>query len=156
MPETVIKAYRITSVLTFVHKCSTTILNKQFNPASQRSRNVPQVAETVTTSNELELLYNSMFSKLLNGNYHGCVKVFPLDMLLDYPDTPTVTPTENIIQAEQIKNMHNLDEMNLINIFQYTVEPKTKDIKEAMADSAWIESMLEELHQFDRLGMYGN
>ncbi|GJW40476.1 retrovirus-related pol polyprotein from transposon TNT 1-94 [Tanacetum coccineum] len=30
-----------------------------------------------------------------------------------------------------------------------TAEPKT--IKEAMADSAWIEAMHEELHQFDRL-----
>ncbi|GJZ17085.1 retrovirus-related pol polyprotein from transposon TNT 1-94 [Tanacetum coccineum] len=30
-----------------------------------------------------------------------------------------------------------------------TVEPKT--LKEAMADSAWIEAMQEELHQFDRL-----
>ncbi|GKF78482.1 hypothetical protein Tco_0234050, partial [Tanacetum coccineum] len=30
-----------------------------------------------------------------------------------------------------------------------TAEPKT--IKEAMADSAWIEAMQDELHQFDRL-----
>ncbi|GJR40154.1 hypothetical protein Tco_1215838 [Tanacetum coccineum] len=29
--------------------------------------NVPQVADTVTTSNELELLYSPMFSELLNG-----------------------------------------------------------------------------------------
>ncbi|GKB42940.1 gag-pol polyprotein [Tanacetum coccineum] len=34
-----------------------------------------------------------------------------------------------------------------------TAEPKT--IKEAMADSVWIEAMQEELHQFDRL-MSGN
>ncbi|GKC58722.1 gag-pol polyprotein [Tanacetum coccineum] len=33
-----------------------------------------------------------------------------------------------------------------------TVEPKT--IKEAMADSAWIEAMQEELHQFDRLQVW--
>ncbi|GKF94030.1 retrovirus-related pol polyprotein from transposon TNT 1-94, partial [Tanacetum coccineum] len=36
-------------------QCSTTILE-----------NVPQIAETVTTSNELELLYSPMFSELLN------------------------------------------------------------------------------------------
>nr|GFC86406.1 putative ribonuclease H-like domain-containing protein [Tanacetum cinerariifolium] len=30
-----------------------------------------------------------------------------------------------------------------------TAEPK--NIKEEMADSAWIEAMQEELHQFDRL-----
>ncbi|GKD47726.1 retrovirus-related pol polyprotein from transposon TNT 1-94 [Tanacetum coccineum] len=33
-----------------------------------------------------------------------------------------------------------------------TAEPKT--IKEAMTDSAWIEAMLEELHQFDRLQVW--
>nr|GFB03026.1 putative ribonuclease H-like domain-containing protein [Tanacetum cinerariifolium] len=33
-----------------------------------------------------------------------------------------------------------------------TDEPK--NIKEAMADSAWIEAMQEELHQFDRLQVW--
>ncbi|GKF96693.1 hypothetical protein Tco_0292514, partial [Tanacetum coccineum] len=32
------------------------------------------------------------------------------------------------------------------------VEPK--NIKEAMADSAWIEAMQDELHQFDRLKVW--
>ncbi|GKC71936.1 hypothetical protein Tco_1117819 [Tanacetum coccineum] len=32
------------------------------------------------------------------------------------------------------------------------VEPE--NIKEAMADSAWIEAMQEELHQFDRLQVW--
>ncbi|GJZ00901.1 hypothetical protein Tco_0518330 [Tanacetum coccineum] len=32
-----------------------------------KRKNVPQIAETVTTSNELELLYSPMFSELLNG-----------------------------------------------------------------------------------------
>nr|GEX26900.1 retrovirus-related Pol polyprotein from transposon TNT 1-94 [Tanacetum cinerariifolium] len=37
-------------------------------------------------------------------------------------------------------------------MFALTVsQPKPKNIKEAMADYAWIESMEEELHQFDRL-----
>ncbi|GKC68581.1 retrovirus-related pol polyprotein from transposon TNT 1-94 [Tanacetum coccineum] len=37
------------------------------SPDPQSQENVPQVAETVTTSNELELLYSPMFSELLNG-----------------------------------------------------------------------------------------
>ncbi|GKA80389.1 hypothetical protein Tco_0786985 [Tanacetum coccineum] len=37
------------------------------SPGPQSPENVPQVAETVTTSNELELLYSLMFSELLNG-----------------------------------------------------------------------------------------
>nr|GFC55703.1 hypothetical protein [Tanacetum cinerariifolium] len=40
-------------------------------------------------------------------------------------------------------------------IFVLTVSrTEPKNIKEAMADSAWIESMQEELHQFDRLDVW--
>ncbi|GJR44374.1 hypothetical protein Tco_1312477 [Tanacetum coccineum] len=49
-------------------QCSTTVLEQEslsLDPQSQE--NVPQVAKTVTTSNELELLYSLMFSELLNG-----------------------------------------------------------------------------------------
>ncbi|GKG32200.1 hypothetical protein Tco_0427150, partial [Tanacetum coccineum] len=31
---------------------------------------------------------------------------------------------------------------------------ESKNIKEAMADSAWIEAMQDELHQFDRLQVW--
>ncbi|GJV64359.1 ribonuclease H-like domain-containing protein [Tanacetum coccineum] len=50
-------------------QCPTTVLEQDsLSPGPQSQENVPQVAETVTTSNELELLYSSMFSELLNGN----------------------------------------------------------------------------------------
>ncbi|GJZ27697.1 retrovirus-related pol polyprotein from transposon TNT 1-94 [Tanacetum coccineum] len=50
-------------------QCSTTVLEQDsLSPGPQSQENVPQVAETVTTSNELELLYSPMFSELLNGN----------------------------------------------------------------------------------------
>ncbi|GJR03455.1 retrovirus-related pol polyprotein from transposon TNT 1-94 [Tanacetum coccineum] len=49
-------------------QCSTTVLEQDsLSPGPQSQENVPQVAETVTTSNELELLYSLMFSELLNG-----------------------------------------------------------------------------------------
>ncbi|GJS09418.1 retrovirus-related pol polyprotein from transposon TNT 1-94 [Tanacetum coccineum] len=49
-------------------QCSTTVLEQDsLSPSPQSQENVPQVAETETTSNELELLYSSMFSELLNG-----------------------------------------------------------------------------------------
>nr|GEY24678.1 copia protein [Tanacetum cinerariifolium] len=37
------------------------------SPDPQSQENVPQVAETVTTSNELDLLFSLMFNELLNG-----------------------------------------------------------------------------------------
>ncbi|GJU11449.1 hypothetical protein Tco_1133845 [Tanacetum coccineum] len=46
------------------------ILINNLSPGPQSPENVPQVAETVTTSNELELLYSPMFSELLNGTSH--------------------------------------------------------------------------------------
>ncbi|GKF64259.1 hypothetical protein Tco_0187707 [Tanacetum coccineum] len=50
-------------------QCSTTVLEQDsLSPGLQSQENVPQVSETVTTSNELELLYSPMFSELLNGN----------------------------------------------------------------------------------------
>ncbi|GKA30921.1 retrovirus-related pol polyprotein from transposon TNT 1-94 [Tanacetum coccineum] len=49
-------------------QCSTTVLEQDsLSPGPQSQENVPQVAETVTTSNELELLYSPMFSEILNG-----------------------------------------------------------------------------------------
>ncbi|GJZ86272.1 retrovirus-related pol polyprotein from transposon TNT 1-94 [Tanacetum coccineum] len=177
-------------------QCSTTVLEQDsLSPGPQSPENVPQVAETVTTSNELELLYSPMF-------------------------IPTVTAPENIIQAETNTENAQFDDDEFINIFSTPVQEQgetssrhvdssnmhtfyqhhpsaqrwTKDhpleqvignpsqsvrtrrqletdgemcmfaltvsrtepknIKEAMADSAWIESMQEELHQFDRLDVW--
>ncbi|GJS73201.1 retrovirus-related pol polyprotein from transposon TNT 1-94 [Tanacetum coccineum] len=78
---------------------------------------------------------------------------------------PTVTVTKNINQAETHEENTQVDEDEFINIFstpQHTdgemcmfgltvSQTEQKNIKEAMANSAWIEAMQEELHQFDRL-----
>ncbi|GJY60378.1 hypothetical protein Tco_0461035, partial [Tanacetum coccineum] len=51
-----------------LEQCSTTVLKQDsLSPGPQSQENVPQIVETVTTSNELELLYSPMFSELLNG-----------------------------------------------------------------------------------------
>ncbi|GKF93851.1 hypothetical protein Tco_0283551 [Tanacetum coccineum] len=45
-------------------QCSTTVLEQDsLSPGLQSQENVPQVAEIVTTSNELGLLYSLMFSE---------------------------------------------------------------------------------------------
>ncbi|GJW23798.1 retrovirus-related pol polyprotein from transposon TNT 1-94, partial [Tanacetum coccineum] len=52
-------------------QCSTMVLEQDnLCPGPQSLENVPQVAKTVTTSNELELIYSPMFSELLNGTSH--------------------------------------------------------------------------------------
>ncbi|GJX89975.1 retrovirus-related pol polyprotein from transposon TNT 1-94 [Tanacetum coccineum] len=234
-------------------QCSTTVLEQDsLSPGPQSQGNVHRVDETVTTSNELELLYSPMFNELINGTspivskssavhaednpnkrqQHNTTHTSTITDVADPPplnihstyqtptQVPTVTAHENIIQAETNTKNANFDEDEFINIFSTPVQEQgetssrhvdslnmhtfyqhhpsaqrwTKDhpleqvignhsqsvrtrrqletdtemcmfalivsrtepknIKEAMADSAWIESMQEELHQFDRLDVW--
>nr|GEV65773.1 retrovirus-related Pol polyprotein from transposon TNT 1-94 [Tanacetum cinerariifolium] len=88
------------------------------SPDLQCQEKVPHITETVSTSNELDLLFSLMFDELLNGS-------------------------------------SQLESDGEMCMFALTVsQTKPKNIKEALGDSAWIESMQEELHQFDRLDGY--
>nr|GEW98078.1 hypothetical protein [Tanacetum cinerariifolium] len=228
-----------------VPQCPKTALeHDSLSPGPQCQENVSHAARTVTTSNELDLLFSLMFDELLYGSYHVVSKssavttadapnqcqhqhITPLNTQTTHEPTrqvptqaPTVTSTENINQAETIIKNAQVEEDEFINIFSTLVQDRgetssrhvdssnmhtfyqrhpsehrwTKDhpleqvignpsqsvrtrrqlesdgemcmfaltmsriemknIKEAMADSAWIESMQEELHQFDRLNGY--
>nr|GEV46060.1 hypothetical protein [Tanacetum cinerariifolium] len=214
--------------------------HESLSPGTQCQENVTQTDKTVTTSNELDLLFSPMFNELLNGFPKVVSKSFdvttadgpnqrqhiktPLNTLSTPAPTcqvPTqaksVTSNENMNQAEMVKEYAQVENDEFINIFCTPVQDQgetssrhvdssnmhtfyqhhpsehrwTKDhpleqvignpsqsvrtrrqlesddeicmfaltvsrtapknIKEAMADSAWIESMQEELHQFDRL-----
>ncbi|GJT33855.1 retrovirus-related pol polyprotein from transposon TNT 1-94 [Tanacetum coccineum] len=184
---------------------------------------VPQ-SETVTTLNELYLIFSPMFDELLNGTTPVVSKSSAVHDVDDpnKPPTqePTVTATENIIQAETNNEYAQVDDDEFVNIFSTPVQEreetsshhvdssnmhtfyqhhpsgqhwkkdhplkqvignptqsirtrrhletdgemcmfaltvsrtKPKNIKEAMADSAWIEAMQEKLHQFDQLDVW--
>ncbi|GJX06952.1 retrovirus-related pol polyprotein from transposon TNT 1-94 [Tanacetum coccineum] len=63
-------------------------------------------------------------------------------------------PLEQVIgnPSQSIRTRRQLETDGEMCMFALTVSrTEPKNIKEAMADSAWIESMQEELHQFDRL-----
>nr|GEU54361.1 hypothetical protein [Tanacetum cinerariifolium] len=86
----------------------------------------------------------------------------------DPTQAPTVTYSENINQPETITENTQVEDDEFINIFCTLLESygewcmfaltvsrtEPKNIKEAMANSAWIESMQDELHQFDRLDVW--
>ncbi|GJU63483.1 retrovirus-related pol polyprotein from transposon TNT 1-94 [Tanacetum coccineum] len=211
-----------------VPQCPTTALeHDSLSPGPQNQENVPQAAETVTTSNEIDFLFSLMFHELLNGttqvvsksstvtstdapNQHQQQNTNPSTSTTVVADTPPlniqttpettsqaptqapiVNANENIIQAETNKEYAQVDEDKFINIFKHrwtkehlleqvigspsqsirtrrqleiddemcmfalTVsQTKPKNIKEAMADSAWIEAIQEELYQFDRLDVW--
>nr|GEU92593.1 hypothetical protein [Tanacetum cinerariifolium] len=102
-------------------ECQTTALNHdRLSPAIQRQEKVTQVDRTVTTSNELDLLFSLMFDELLNGSSKILSKssaadasnqrqqlTTPLNNHITPAPTcqvPTLAPTvisfENINQAE--------------------------------------------------------
>nr|GEV74941.1 retrovirus-related Pol polyprotein from transposon TNT 1-94 [Tanacetum cinerariifolium] len=173
------------------------------------------IAGTVTTSNELDLLFSLMFDELLNGSTQVVSKTSavttvdapnqcqqqhttpstttttttdttslnsqttPEPSCQDPTQAPTVTSTKNINQAETITENAKVEDDEFIKIFCTLVQDrgdpsslylesdgemrmfaltvsrtKPKNIKEDMADSAWIESMQEELHQFNRLDVW--
>nr|GFA96419.1 hypothetical protein [Tanacetum cinerariifolium] len=105
-------------------ECQTMTLNHDsLSPVIQRQANVPQADRTVTTSNELDLLFSPMFDELLNGSSKVVSKSFavsaadapyqrqnhttPLNIHTKPAPTcqvqtlaPTVSSSENINQAE--------------------------------------------------------
>nr|GEZ52725.1 retrovirus-related Pol polyprotein from transposon TNT 1-94 [Tanacetum cinerariifolium] len=66
-------------------------------------------------------------------------------------------PLEQVIgnPSQSVRTRRQLESDAEMCIFALTVSrTEPKNIKEAMADFAWIESMQEELHQFDRLDVW--
>nr|GEW04349.1 Gag-Pol polyprotein [Tanacetum cinerariifolium] len=66
-------------------------------------------------------------------------------------------PLEQLIRnpLQSVRTRRQLESDVEMCMFALTVSrTEPKNIKEAMADSAWIESMQEELHQFDRLDVW--
>nr|GEW65288.1 retrovirus-related Pol polyprotein from transposon TNT 1-94 [Tanacetum cinerariifolium] len=184
--------------------------------AIQRQGKVTQADRTVTTSNELDLLFSLMFDELFNGSSKVVSKssavsaddapnqrqqlttplnnhITPAPTCQDPTLAPTVISFKNINQAETHAENDQVTDDEFINIFSTPVQDQwetssqqvignpsqpvrtrrqleldadmcmfaltvsrtePKNIKEAMADSAWIESMQEELHQFDRLDVW--
>nr|GFC58036.1 Gag-Pol polyprotein [Tanacetum cinerariifolium] len=66
-------------------------------------------------------------------------------------------PLEQVIgnPSQSVRTRRQLESDAEMCMFALTVSrTEPKNIKEAMADFAWIESMQEELHQFDRLDVW--
>nr|GFA43284.1 retrovirus-related Pol polyprotein from transposon TNT 1-94 [Tanacetum cinerariifolium] len=126
------------------------------SPGPQSQENVPIAAGTVTTSNELDFLFSLMFDELLNGSTQ-VVSMSSFETIADAPNQ--YHPLEQVIgnPSQSVRTRRQLESDGEMCMFALTVSrTESKNIKEAMADSVWIKSMQEELHQFDRLdeGVY--
>nr|GFC51981.1 hypothetical protein [Tanacetum cinerariifolium] len=122
-------------------ECQTMALNHEsLSPEIQRQANVPQADRTVTTSNELDLLFSPMFDELLNGSSKVVSKssvvsaadapnqcqhhTTPLNIHTTPAPTcqvltlaPTVISSENINQAETYIENDQVAVDEFINIF---------------------------------------
>ncbi|GJY24592.1 retrovirus-related pol polyprotein from transposon TNT 1-94 [Tanacetum coccineum] len=94
-----------------VSQCSTTVLEQDsLSPDPQSQENVTQTAETVTTSNELDLLFSLMFDELLNGTTPVVSKSSAVHAA-DAPDkrqhqNTTHSSTTTVVAAEPPLNIH--------------------------------------------------
>nr|GEV50071.1 integrase, catalytic region, zinc finger, CCHC-type, peptidase aspartic, catalytic [Tanacetum cinerariifolium] len=191
-----------------VPECPTTALeHDSLSLGLQCQEIVTQADRTVTTSNELDLLFSPMFNELLNGSS----KVVSKSSIVSTTDAPNQQMVEEYAQVENdefinilytlvqgrgetssrhvdssnmhtfyqhhlyehrwtkdhpleqvignpsqsVRTRHHLESDSEMCMFALTVcQTEPKNIKESMADSVWIESMQEELYQFDRLDVW--
>nr|GFA36993.1 hypothetical protein [Tanacetum cinerariifolium] len=124
------------------------------DPVPQR-QDVYSLADVdVPSQQELDLLFGPLYDEFFNAGSNPSTN-FQSTLA---PSTHTNVHAEenNNDQAEEgdhttltRRQLATNPEMCMYVLALSTAEPK--NIKEAMADSAWIEAMHEELHQFDRL-----
>ncbi|GJT94488.1 retrovirus-related pol polyprotein from transposon TNT 1-94 [Tanacetum coccineum] len=93
--------------------------------------------------------FNQEDSANFDGNFtsvqpstHIWTKDHPLDQVIGDPSKPVMTR----------QRLHTDSEVCMYALTISTIEPK--NIKEAMADHSWIESMQDELNQFERLQVW--
>nr|GFA59198.1 Gag-Pol polyprotein [Tanacetum cinerariifolium] len=166
-----------------VPKCQSMALeHDNLSPGCKCQEIVSHGDKTVTTLNELDLLFSPMFDELLNethaendqvaddefinifltpvqdqgetssrhvdsSNMHTFYQRYPFDhrWTKDHPLEQVIgNPSQSVRTKRQIESDA---EMSMFTLTVSRIEPK--NIKEAMADSAWIDSMEEELHQLD-------
>nr|GFA69190.1 hypothetical protein [Tanacetum cinerariifolium] len=123
----------------------TTPLNIHTTPVS--SCQVPTLAPTVSSSENI----NQAETYAKNDQVTD-------DKFINIFSTPTKDyPLKQVIgnPSQSVRTRRQLESDIKMCMFALTVSRiEPKNIKEAMADSAWIELMQEELHQFDRLDVW--
>ncbi|GJZ10556.1 retrovirus-related pol polyprotein from transposon TNT 1-94 [Tanacetum coccineum] len=110
--------------------------NSQFVPYNPPSH---EEIESSTTTLEPSNVQN--FHQV-QPSTHIWTKDHPLDQVIGDPSKPVMTR----------QRLHTDSEVCMYALTVSTIEPK--NIKEAMADHSWIESMQDELNQFERLQVW--
>nr|GEY38956.1 hypothetical protein [Tanacetum cinerariifolium] len=112
---------------------------------------VPTLAPSVTSTDNMNQA--KMYAENDQVADNEFINIF-CTLVQDKGDTLIYHPLEQVIgnPSQSVRTRRQLESNGEMCMFALTVSrTEPKNIKEAMADFAWIESMQEELHQFDRL-----
>nr|GFD02833.1 hypothetical protein [Tanacetum cinerariifolium] len=128
------------------HQQPTTPLNNHITPAPTYDEfinifSTPMQDKGETSSRHVDLSNMHTFYQCYPSEQRW-TKDHPLEQVIGNP-------------SQSVRTRRQLESDAGMCMFALTVSrTKPKNIKEAMADSAWIKSMQEELHQFDRLDVW--
>nr|GEX55852.1 hypothetical protein [Tanacetum cinerariifolium] len=116
-------------------------------PDPQLQNVSPSADTSVPSQQELDLLFGPLYDEFFNAE--------DTQVHQDEFINPFCTPVREIAESSSLQTRRQLATNPEICMFALTVSTaEPKNIKEAMADYAWIEAMQEELHRFDRLQVW--
>ncbi|GJX84591.1 retrovirus-related pol polyprotein from transposon TNT 1-94 [Tanacetum coccineum] len=106
------------------------------------------------TERELDLLFETMYDDYIGGQLSAALRTVPTDQApqwtKDHPLKQVIgEPSRPVLTRNQLRTD---GDMCMYALTVITMEPK--NVKEAMTDPAWIESMQEEILQFKRLDVW--
>ncbi|GJR38939.1 retrovirus-related pol polyprotein from transposon TNT 1-94 [Tanacetum coccineum] len=155
---------------------SSTTKGVRLCPVPQLQNVSPSADETAPSQQELDLLFGT---SSVNKSPYPTDNFIQQDTPPTMNIHPTTEPTTPTVHAEEINDNQaedaHFEPYEFVNLFctqpvqirrQLATDPEMcmftltvsiaepKTIKEAMSDSAWIEAMQEELHQFNRLQVW--
>nr|GEW59569.1 retrovirus-related Pol polyprotein from transposon TNT 1-94 [Tanacetum cinerariifolium] len=129
------------------------------DPVPQRQDVSSSADANISSQQELDLLFGPLYDEFFNAGSNPSTNIQSTSTpsthtnVSEYQwtrDHPLEQVRRNLSKPVQIRRQLATDpEMCMYALTVSTAKPK--NVKEAMADSAWIEAMQEELHQFDRL-----
>nr|GEX56709.1 hypothetical protein [Tanacetum cinerariifolium] len=129
------------------------------NPVHQL-QNVSSLADAhVPSQQELDLLFGSLYDDIFNAEEDHLPDVEFTNPFCASAHEVAESSSHNIVRGnpsrpvQKRRQLVTDPEMCMFALTVITTEPK--NIKEAMADSAWLEAIQEELHQFDKLQKEG-
>nr|GEW18025.1 retrovirus-related Pol polyprotein from transposon TNT 1-94 [Tanacetum cinerariifolium] len=151
------------------------------DPVPQRQDVYSSADVDVPSQKELDMLFGPLYNKILNAGSNPSTNIQSTSAPLTHTNVhaeennndqanegehvqddeftnPFYAPTQEVAESSshnivQTRRQLATDlEMCMYALTVSTTEPK--NIKEAMADSTWMEAMQEELHQFDRLHVW--